>query len=171
MDREDAGQRVVIGRIVGVHGVRGWVKVYSWTRPVENIFGYPRWLLRRPTGWQPVTVAAGRSQGKGLIAQLEGIDDREAARAWVGCDVAVPRSELPAPEPGEYYWSDLEGLRVETVVGDDLGVVHHLIETGANDVLVVHGERERLIPFTPGEHVVEVDLARSLIRVDWDPGF
>lgn len=171
MNGEAAEQRVVVGRIVGVHGVQGWVKVYSWTRPPENIFGYARWLLRREPGWQPATLAAGRSQGKGLVARLEGVGDREAARAYVGCDVAVARSELPALEPDEYYWSDLEGLRVETIAGDHLGMVDHLIDTGANDVLVVRGERERLVPFTPGEHVVEVDLARALIRVDWDPDF
>jgi len=83
----------------------------------------------------------------------------------------VPRSALPAAGEDEYYWSDLEGLRVETLEGVDLGTVDHLIETGANDVLIVRGDRERLIPFLRPSVVREIDLVAARIRVAWDPDF
>jgi 16S rRNA processing protein RimM len=113
----------------------------------------------------------GRAQGKGVVARLDGVDDRDAATALVGTEIWVPRDALPKPRQGEYYWADLEGLAVRTVDGVDLGRVSHLFATGANDVMVVQGGRERLIPFVPGRQVVKVDLDAGLIEVDWDPDF
>lgn len=165
-------RRLVVGRIVGVHGVRGWVKVESWTQPRENLFGFERWWLEADgASHGAYRLVDGRPQGKGLVAALEGVDERECARGLIGSDILVPRAALPPSEEGRYYWADLEGLRVETVAGDELGGVSHLFETGANDVLVVRGERERLIPFVPDVYVVSVDLAAGVIRVDWDPDF
>ena len=165
-------QLVVVGRISGIYGVRGWVRVQSFTAPVENLFDYGHWHLRRPQGWQPIEVLEAKPHGKGFVAELEGLDDREEARALIGAEIAVPRAELPPAEPGEYYWSDLEGLRVETLAGVSLGTVDHLLETGANDVLVVNGEdRQRLIPYVTGQVIEEVNLDAGLIRVDWDPDF
>lgn len=162
---------VVMGRISGLYGVRGWVKVHSETEPRENIVQYSPWYLRLQDGWREVPLAAGRRHGKGVVAQLAGYDNRDAAAALVGTEVAVRRDQLPPPAAGEYYWADLIGLRVATVDGTDLGIVDHLMETGANDVLVVRGERERLIPFLPDDVVVEVDLEGGCMRVDWDPDF
>ncbi|MDD3450013.1 MAG: ribosome maturation factor RimM [Gammaproteobacteria bacterium] len=167
----DATDLLVMGRVSGVFGVRGWVKVWSYSDPRENLLEYPVWRLRLAGGWRPVRVLEGRAHGKALVARLEGCGDREAARALIGADIAVRREELPLLPPGEYYWGELEGLRVETLEGRALGVVDHLIETGANDVLVVRGERERLIPYLPGEVVREVDLEQGTLRVDWDPEF
>ncbi|WP_435102541.1 ribosome maturation factor RimM [Arhodomonas sp. AD133] len=165
-----AGTLIVLGEIVGVHGVQGWVKVYSWTRPAENILEFPEWLLAQPSGdWPPVQVTGGRRQGKGLIARLAGISDRDSARTLIGRQVAVTRDKLPPAEPGEYYWADLVGLRVGNLEGIDLGTVDHLIETGAHDVLVVAGERERLIPFVPDVYVLDVDFDAGRMQVDWDP--
>lgn len=161
---------VVLGRISGIYGVQGWVKVYSETRIRADILGYDQWWLRRPGGWQKVRLIEGRMQGEGVIARLEGVNDRDAARGLIGTEIAVLRRELPPAEPGEYYWSDLEGLRVVNLDGVELGTVSHLFETGANDVLVVVGERERLIPFTR-DAVKEVDLQARLLRVDWDADF
>lgn len=162
---------MILGRIVGVHGIRGWVKVQSWTRPPENILEFPDWWLEHGSEWEPVKVIAARAQGKGLVCAIEGVEDRDIARErLVGRHVAVPRSDLPAPEADEVYWSDLQGMAVETVDGAALGEVDHLIETGANDVLVVRGDRERLIPYTDAV-VVQVDLAARRLRVDWDPEF
>ncbi len=161
--------RVTIGRVVGLFGVQGWVRVYAYTDPRDNLLAYGDWYLQGAGGWQPVRLEAGQRQGKGLIAKLEGVDDRDRARAWLGSDIAIDRSQLPEPGPGEYYWVDLEGLRVRTVDGADLGTVSHLFETGANDVLVVHGDRERLIPFTLGHAVQRVDQQQGIIEVDWDP--
>jgi 16S rRNA processing protein RimM len=169
MTQED--EYIEMGRISGLYGVRGWVKVYSYTDPRENILNYATWHLRRQDRWVPVKLADGRGQGKGVVAHLEGYDDRDAAAALVGTTIAVLRSELPATGEGEYYWSDLIGLRVINRQGVELGTVADLMETGANDVLVVKGERERLIPYTPGEAVQSVDLAAGLLTVDWDADF
>lgn len=162
---------VVIGRVVGVYGVRGWIKVYSYTEPPEAILRQRDWLVRHHETWRSVKLQAGRTHGKGIIAQLEGCDTPEQARALIGMDIGVPRAALPMLAAGEYYWADLEGLRVITQEGADLGVVDHLIETGANDVLVVKGERERLIPYLRGAVVTAVDLDQGVMRVNWDPEF
>jgi len=165
-------QPVVLGKITGLFGVRGWVKVFSHTEPRTNIVDYSPWLVRRPGGqWQTMQVLDGKAHGKGVVAQLEGIVDRDQAALLLGAEVAVPRSQLPAPGEGEYYWTDLIGLQVVTTTGEDLGRVDSLLETGSNDVLVVKGERERLIPFLTPEVITEVDLAGGRIQVDWDPEF
>lgn len=162
---------VVLGRVSGIYGVHGWVKVYSETRVREDILGYDRWYLRRPQGWQAVRLIEGRAQAGGVIAQLEGIEDRDQARALIGTEIAVKKAQLPPVGPGEYYWADLEGLKVVNLEGVELGTVSHLFETGANDVLVVvDAERERLIPFTK-DAVQGVDLKARVIRVDWDADF
>ncbi len=169
---------LVVGRIVSVHGVRGWVKVHSNTEPLENIFEYQPWHLRDGDGWEKVTLASGRRQGKGLVARIEGCDDRnEALERYVGRDIAVPRQALPEPGPGEYYWRQLIGLRVLLEDGRELGRVRRMLETGANDVLVIQGEagsldrRERLVPWLPDQVVTAVDLEGGILTVDWDPDF
>jgi 16S rRNA processing protein RimM len=162
---------IIMGRVSGLFGVRGWLKIYSHTSPREGIVRYKDWYLKRGDDWKHYKLIAGRSQGKGVVAQLQGIDDRDLAAPLVNCDIAVRREQLPALEAGEYYWTDLQGLRVVNLEGVELGVVSHLFETGANDVMVVRGERERLIPYTTGEAVREVDLEHGQITVDWDPDF
>jgi 16S rRNA processing protein RimM len=163
---------VLLGKIVGVHGVRGELKLESYTEPRTQIFCYQPWLMRSAAGENAVGDCRGRAQGKGLVAELPGITDRDAAAALVGTEIWVTRSALPAPKPGEYYWSDLEGLEVVTVEGVALGRVSHLVATGANDVLIVKGaERERLIPFLVGQYVTKVDLDADRLTVDWDPEF
>lgn len=161
----------MLGRITGIFGTRGWVKVWSYTEPAANILDYRRWQVSTPTGWVPVEVVDGQRQGKNMIVHLRGCDDRDQARAYMGAEVAVGRDELPELASGEYYWTDLEGLRVVNQDGVELGTVESLLETGANDVLVVKGERERLIPYLPDRVVMAVDLAHGLLRVDWDPDF
>jgi 16S rRNA processing protein RimM len=162
-------KRVVLGRIVGVFGVLGWVKVFSETEPREAILGYSPWLVG--PGQEPRRVIEGRRHGKGVVAHLAGCDDRDQAAALVDREIAVERDQLPPPAPDEWYWADLEGLEVWGPDRVRLGVVDHLFSTGVNDVLVVSGERERLIPFTWGEVIQSVDLARGRIEVDWDPDF
>ena len=162
---------VVIGRVAGVFGVRGWIKVYSYTEPRADILRHREWLIRLGDEWQPQEMLAGREHGKGLVAKLKDYDSPETARALVGADIGVFRAALPALGPDEFYWADLEGLRVVTREGAELGVVDHLFETGANDVLVVCGERERLLPYVRGEVILEIDLEQGVMRVDWDPEF
>lgn len=165
-------RRVRIGRIVGVTGLQGWVKLESDAEPRTAIFDYRPWSLLAADGSErEYAEVTGRSQGKGVVAKLPDIDDRDAAAALVGSEILVPRSALPPPEPGSFYWTDLEGLQVTTVAGRSLGEVSHLVATGANDVLVVRGERERLIPFLRESVIRSVDLDAGRIVVDWDPDF
>ena len=164
-------EHVTVGHVTGVYGVQGWVKVHSFTDPSDNICHYDPWLVRIGGEWRLLEVCDTRRHGKTVIARLEGYEDRDTARALVGAEIAVRRDQLAEISEGEYYWADLVGLKVVTVSGKELGIVNHLIETGANDVLVVAGERERLIPFIRDEVVVAVDLDRGEIRVDWDPEF
>lgn len=168
-----AGRRVLIGRIVGLYGVQGWLKIESWADPRMRIFDYQPWLLGAAPGTETqVSGVKGRTQGKGMVAHLPGVDDREQAAALVGTDIHVAREQLPPPAEGEYYWVDLEGLEVVTTEEVKLGRVSHLFATGANDVVVVRdGERERLIPFVQGSYVRSVDLSAGRMVVDWDPEF
>lgn len=161
-------QPVVLGRISGLFGVRGWVKVYSYTEPREAVLEYDRWLLSGKSGWQEATVAEGQRHGKTVIARLDGYVDRDQAASLIGTEIGVPREWLPETGQGEYYWSDLEGLRVVHRDGSELGTVAHLLETGANDVMVVKGEKERLIPFVIDKVILGVDLEKGEIEVDWE---
>jgi 16S rRNA processing protein RimM len=136
---------------------------------MEAILEYQPWLLGEDR--KPVKIVDGRKQGKGLAALLPGYDDREQAVALVGQPIFVGRDQLAPTEKGEYYWSDLEGLEVHTISGEVLGRVDRMMETGANDVLVVRGDRERLVPFIQGQYIMRVDLEAGLIVVDWDPDF
>jgi 16S rRNA processing protein RimM len=164
-------RRIVLGRISGVFGVQGWVKVFSETEPRDQIIGFNPILLGREGRWQEARIEAGRSHGKGVIMKIEGCDDRDAAAALMGTEIAVLRHQLPPLPEGEHYWADLVGLEVRTLDGIALGVVEGLLHTGANDVLVVQGDRERLIPYVAGDVVREVDLETGVLRVDWDPEF
>ncbi|HEY7872161.1 MAG TPA: ribosome maturation factor RimM [Rudaea sp.] len=166
-----ADRLLTVGRIVGVHGVGGWVKIESYTEPRLRIFDYRPWRLMLAGSDFEIASAQGHEQGKGMVAKLSGCDDRDAAVALVGTEIQVPRSALPKAKRGEFYWADLEGLEVVTVDGVPLGKVSHLFATGANDVLVVRGERERLIPYVTGQFVKKVDLDAGRITVDWDVDF
>ena len=160
---------LVLGRITGIYGLRGWVKVFSETDPRENVLRYSPWYLGKSR--TPRVVAEGKRHGKGIIARLQGCEDREEAAALMGSEIAVRREQMPPPSPDEFYWADLEGLSVETLEGRELGQVDHLFATAANDVVVVKGERERLLPFLWDEVIKEVDFDRRVMRVDWDPDF
>ena len=161
---------VTLGRIVGLYGVRGWVKVHSHTRPPAEILKYSAWRIGSNDEYRELALAESRPHGKAIVARFEGYTDREQAAELVGSDIAVSVSQLPPPGKGEYYWAQLEGLKVVNLAGQELGVVSHLIETGANDVLVVKGERERLIPYTT-DVIRNVDLDGGVLRVDWDAEF
>jgi 16S rRNA processing protein RimM len=158
---------VILGRVSGVFGVNGWLKVQSFTEPRDNIVGYGSWTLRMNGADHEFELEDGHSHAGSVVAKLHGIDDRERAREWVGADVVVARERLPAIAEGELYWTDLEGLEVHTTTGIVLGKVDHLLATGGNDVLVLDSVPQRLIPFVVGAVVKEVDLAAGRIVVDW----
>jgi 16S rRNA processing protein RimM len=164
-------RRVVVGKVTALFGVKGWVKLLSWTDPREDIVNYPSWQLKLDGEWRDWEVAEGRPQGKTIIARLKDITDRDQAVMLVGAEIAVRRDQLPPVKPGEYYWDDLIGMEVQLIDGRSLGEVEGMMETGANDVLVVKGERQRLIPFIRDQVVRDVDMDAGLIQVDWDADF
>jgi 16S rRNA processing protein RimM len=160
---------VTLGHVAGAHGIQGWVKIHSLTEPREAIFEYQPWLLG--TSRETVRVVQGKKHGNRLIALLEGTESREQAEALANRAIVVHREQLPELPQGEYYWTDLLGLAVRLEDGRELGKIDNMLATGANDVMVVRGDRERLIPFVPGQYVKEVDLAGGCVTVDWDPDF
>lgn len=147
------------------------MRVFSYTRPRESIVAYQPWYLFEDGKWVEHRLAEGRRHGRGIVARLESCAERDQACRLVGTEIGIRRAQLPDLVPGEYYWSDLEGLTVVTLTGVRLGVVSHLLETGANDVLVVKGDAEFLVPFVVGDVVHEVDFERGEIRVDWSRDF
>ncbi|OHV10878.1 ribosome maturation factor RimM [Kushneria phosphatilytica] len=162
---------VVLGKLNSPHGVRGWIRVYSWTTPIDGIFDYPRWTVEVGDSRRCLNVVEGQRHGKGLIARLEGVDSRSDAEELTNARILLPTEALPTLESGEYYWYQLEGLTVSTIDGQSLGTVAWLFETGANDVLVIKGDRERLIPFLPDEVIQDIDLDAGTMTVNWDPDF
>lgn len=177
MSEQSQDNLTVLGRITSVYGIKGWVKIYSYTQPMDNILRYTPWQLKINGQWTDVKMAEGKRHGKGIVARLDGVTDRDQARAYCELEIAVDRSLLPELAADEYYWSQLEKLQVYTLDGVLLGKVHHLIETGSNDVLVVRkcegslDKRERLIPYLPDQVVSEINLEAGTMRVDWDPEF
>ncbi|TDJ44931.1 MAG: ribosome maturation factor RimM [Gammaproteobacteria bacterium] len=162
---------VTLGRVNGLLGVKGWLKIYSYTDPRDSIVGFSTWVLRTGDDEQTVELEDGRKHGRTVVVKLKAIDDRNQAEALVGADIAVERDALAPCDPGEYYWTDLEGSTVVTAQGESLGRLDHLFETGGHDVMVVIGDRRRLIPFVQEKVVREVRLEQHIIVVDWDPTF
>ncbi|MDH5469430.1 MAG: ribosome maturation factor RimM [Gammaproteobacteria bacterium] len=166
-----ADDMLVVGRIAAPYGVKGWLRVTAFTELPENLLEYLPWYLHRGGEWREMQPLVGKCHGKGLVVRFADCNDRDAAAALSGTDIAIKRCQLPDTQANEYYWRDLIGLQVVTVDNVVLGRVDHLLETGANDVLVVRGDRERLVPFIRDDVIRAVDLAAGEIRVDWDPEF
>jgi len=175
---------IPVGKIVSVYGVKGWVKVYSYTDPKENLFDYgPYWLAGREGQEKDllsIEIDEGRAQGEGLVAHLKGVDDRDEARVFCQREILVAKTALPRLPQGEYYWSDLLGLKVYSSWEGKrslLGTVKQMLETGANDVMVVKpcegsvDQRERLLPFIPHQYQTEIDLQAGCLSLEWDPDF
>ncbi len=162
----DAASLVVMARLVGAFGVKGWVKVKPYTQAPEALGAFDAWIVRSGEGWREVPLEDFALHAKGPVAKLAGCEDRAAADALRGCDVAVPRRALGEPEEGTLYQVDLVGLEVVDEAGARLGTVEGLFEAGDASVMVVAGERERLIPFVP-DYVKAVDREGGRITVDW----
>lgn len=159
-----------MGRIVAPYGIYGWLKIQPDTEMLDGLLDYPDWWLGREGQWQKYEVETARVHSNTLLVKLKGVADRDAAFALKGRQVAVPREQLPEPEENAYYWSDLIDLQVKNLQDVDLGKVSELFETGANDVMVVKGERERLLPFI-AQVVLDVNLDAGTMLVDWDAEF
>lgn len=173
-------ERVAVGKIAGVFGIKGWVKIKSDTEPEENIVCYSPWFVCTQHGIKTFEVDAHTMRPQGLVVHLVGIDNRDQAEELGRARIEVEKSLLPELPTGDYYWHELLGLRVVTVSENaqlDLGRIERIMETGANDVLVVKGDersvddKERLIPYVPGEFVHTIDLQSGQMIVDWDPEF
>jgi 16S rRNA processing protein RimM len=167
VSRKPPEKLVAMGRITAPFGVKGWVKVQPLTAAAKNLLDYPRWWVGRGADWQEYEIVEARVQSVNtVVARLAGCEEREAAVRFRGAEVAVPRSQLPQTRPDEYYWADLLGLAVVNGESQELGNIAGILQTGANDVLVVQGERERLIPFIAAV-IREVDTGTGVVRVDW----
>ena len=160
---------MVLGRVGAPFGVQGWLKVQSYTDPLEGIAGYPVWELHRGTSLGRWAVLEWKRAGSGVAVRLEGVGSREAAQALTGAEVRVERAELPPTAPGEYYWHDLVGLDAFGLQGEPLGRVAEILDLPAHPVLVLEGDRERLVPLVP-ERLAAVDFDAGRLTLDWHPG-
>ena len=176
-------KQIVLGQVTSVHGVRGWLKVYSWTQPAKNIFTYPIWRLNKADYGAEITVKiAEMCCGRFLTVRFNECVNRHQAHDYVGAQVVVNADALPVLATGEYYWHQLEGMTVMTngrMGGSsiNLGQVCRLFTTGANDVMVVRATpesidgRERLIPWIEDQVILSVNMHTCALCVDWDPIF
>lgn len=162
---------VIIGKVGAPHGIRGWVTIHSFTQPRENVLDYLPWRIKRANSWHELEVVEVREQHKNLLALFANCTDRNQAEAYVNAELAIPRERLPALPNNEFYWSDLTGLKVTTTTGKELGKVDHLFATGANDVLVIKGDKEYLVPYVKDRVVKNIDLQAGTMTVEWDPDF
>jgi 16S rRNA processing protein RimM len=159
---------VVLGRVGAPFGVQGWLKVHSYTEPLEGITGYPVWELHRGASLGRRAVLEWKRAGSGVAVRLEGVDSRDAAQALNGAEVRVERAELPPTAPGEYYWHDLIGLDAYSLAGVPLGRVAGILDMPAHPVLLLEGDRERLVPLVK-ERLAGVDIGAGRLTLDWHP--
>ncbi|ART80078.1 ribosome maturation factor RimM [Oceanisphaera avium] len=169
---------VVVGQLGAVYGIKGWLKVNSFTDRPDGIFDYQPWLMRDGNSWREVKVSAWKRHNNGLICKLSHVEQREEAQLLTGADIGVSATLFKPLPDDEFYWRDLIGCRVQNTKGYDFGQVSQLMETGSNDVLVVKanakdafGQRERLIPFIKDQVIKSVNIAERIIEIDWDPDF
>jgi 16S rRNA processing protein RimM len=159
-----------MGRILGPFGIQGWVKLRTFTESPDGLADHPSWWLRTKAGWKSAALEDFKVRPAAVSAKLQGVDDRNAAELLGGTDIAVTRDDLGQAQEGEIFWVDLVGLAVVSLQGEALGQVEELLRTGGSDVLVVRGERERLIPFI-ADFVKSVDREARRITVDWEAGY
>ncbi|MEW9810011.1 MAG: ribosome maturation factor RimM [Candidatus Symbiodolus clandestinus] len=171
-------QPLIVGTFGAPYGVRGWLKVHAMTENRYDMIKYQPWLVQRQGSWSPILLADWKQPDKNLLVKLAGIDDRDSAQSMVSSTIAIDATQLPPLPDGEYYWCQLIGCQVVNTANYRLGIVTQLLETGANDVLVVkatandiYSKSERLLPWIEPRVIQQVDLANRLLTVDWDPEF
>jgi 16S rRNA processing protein RimM len=163
--------RVIVGRFGRPHGIKGLVRVNSFTEPYDNILRYSEWHAFLNNDWQPIKLLSAQIRHNAIVAQVEGFSARESVALLTNVDIAVPKSHLATLSPGEYYWHQLIGMRVEDQEGREFGKVVEIMPTGSNDVLVVQGEKRHLIPYLPNLFVISINEETQTMIVDWDMGF
>ncbi|CAM3558924.1 MULTISPECIES: ribosome maturation factor RimM [Vibrio] len=173
-----SSDKIVVGKLGASYGIRGWLKVFSYTDNTESIFDYSPWFINQKGEWVEQKVESWKRHNKGLVVKLEGLNVREDAQLLTNFEIAIDPAVLPELPEDEFYWRDLIGMQVVTDKGYDLGIVSDMLETGSNDVLVVKanlkdafGQKERLIPFLEEQVIKLIDRQAQRIEVDWDPGF
>lgn len=168
---DNSSDWVVVGRFGRAHGVKGFIKVHSFTEPKDNILHYANWHGWIAKKWQPLKILQLEVHSRSILAQIEGYCEREQVAALTNVEIAISRTQLPKLNPGEYYWHELIGMQVINQNGFNFGKVTDVLPTGANDVLVVEGDKRHLIPYRPGQFIIDIDVSQSLIQVDWDLDF
>lgn len=162
---------LIIGRFGKPHGIKGFVTVHAFTEPRDNILRYTNWHAFINNKWQPIKLLSAEVQNKSIIAQIEGYPERETVARLTNVEIAVHREQLEELESGEYYWHQLIGMNVINSKGESFGKVIEIIPTGSNDVLVIQGEKRHLIPYLPGQFILDINSNKQLITVDWDMDF
>lgn len=159
---------ITIGKIGKTHGIHGWLKLHSFTEPQNNIFDYLPWHFKQGQEWQVLNIQDKKQQGDDLLIKVVAYDNPETARILTNAEIAVSRDRLPELSEDEVYWADLEGLTVVNQQGETLGLVDYLFETPANDVMVVAGEKQYLIPYVSQQYILAIDWERRVITVAWE---
>ena len=162
-------KKIYLGKITGVHGIKGWLKIQSFSSPLENILNYPLWIINNRGQEGFYSVEQGRKHSNKILVKLEKIDDRTKAESFINSKIKIMRSDLPKLTNESYYWSDLKGLSVLNSKEKLIGIVDSLIETGANDVMVVNTTKDKriIIPFVMNEIIKEVSIELNYVKVDW----
>ena len=162
---------LLVGKVGAAYGIKGWLHIHSFTDPIDNLFTYSPWFIQSGNTWREVLFDDAKVHNQGTVAHIKGCNDRTTAQRFTGAHIAVARDNLPEQDGHQFYFRDLEGLKVRNQQGIEFGTVDHLFETGANDVMVVKGDKRRLIPFLSGQTIIDVDIPNACITVDWDAKF
>jgi len=170
-NRVDSENHIVIGRIGSTYGIKGWLKVQSFTAPETNIFDYQPWLYQKRGQWVVLECDTFEAKPERLLIHIKGYDNPEMAKQLTGLEIATTRDQLPKLPKGEYYWHDLIGLEVVTTKQVSLGKVKNILSNAAHPLLEIQGEKQHLLPLLFDKFIVEVNLSERKIIADWDPEF
>jgi len=167
-EKQQIDRPVILGKVIGHFGVQGWVKIFSYTKPKQAILDYKEMTMKEKNQWKSIKIEESKIHGKNVLIKIKNIENREKAEQILGKYLGVSRGDLPNLTDGHYYWTDLEGMEVEDLKGNKIGIVSYILETGANDVMVIENDDEILIPFLMDRVVKEVNFKLNKIIVDWD---
>ncbi len=161
-------KKIIIGRLAGAYGIKGWSHLISFTDPQENILHYSNWQIQKNNIWQSVSREAEKKHGNGFVVKLTGCDDRDQALLLKNTEIAIDSADLPKAPDNQYYWDDLIGFTVIDLSRKSLGTIDYLFATGANDVIAVSlDKKQHFIPYLK-EVVKSVDVNNKIITVDWE---
>ncbi len=161
-------KKVAVGKFGRPHGVKGWIRVISFTDPEEQLLNYSDWMIQTNIALELIKLEESRAVHDAFLVKVKGYDDRDLVKTLTNKEILIDRDQLKELPEGEFYWTDLEGIKVVTTDGNDLGVIDHLFETGANDVIVSVKDGKRiLIPYIDTV-IIEVDFDNNIMTVNWE---